>query len=124
MSADDRRRANHRAALGFLRLPPTEPELVLLHRALDHWHGLGQVVVGMRRHGFQVRLGEHGAGQWIAVFFRGRGGHEPIAAAGTAQEATPWRALQRAAWEALGSPWKAMDRIGGRRLVRPTKLIP
>jgi hypothetical protein len=26
--------------------------------------------------GFQVSLGEHGAGQWIAVFFHGRGMHE------------------------------------------------
>jgi hypothetical protein len=50
--------------------------------------------------GFTVSLGEHGVGR-IAVFFHGRGGHEPIAAAGTAQEPTPWRAVQRAAWEAL-----------------------
>jgi hypothetical protein len=35
MSADDRRRANLTAALGFLRLAPTEPELQLLHRWLD-----------------------------------------------------------------------------------------
>jgi hypothetical protein len=45
-----------------------------------------------------VSLGEHGVGRWIATFFHGRGGHEPIAAAGTAQEPTPWRAVQRAAW--------------------------
>jgi hypothetical protein len=44
-----------------------------------------------------LSLGEHDAGRWIAVFFHGRGGHESIAPAGTAQEATPWRAVQRAA---------------------------
>jgi hypothetical protein len=48
-----------------------------------------------------VSLGEHRVGRWIAVFYHGRGGHEPIAAAGTAQEGTPWRAVQRAAWEVL-----------------------
>jgi hypothetical protein len=97
----DRRLANLRAALGFLKLAPRAPELRLLHRWLDSWSGIGLVVAGMSHQGFQVSLGEHGAGQWIAVFYSGRGGgHEP-AAAGTAQAATPWQAVQRAAWEAL-----------------------
>jgi hypothetical protein len=52
----------------------------------------------MSRQGFTVSLGEHGVGRWIAVFYHGGGGHEPIAAAGTTQEATPRRAVQRAAW--------------------------
>jgi len=42
----------------------------------------------MTHQGFQVSLGEHGAAQWIAVFYSGRGGHEPVTAAGTAQAAT------------------------------------
>jgi hypothetical protein len=50
----------------------------------------------MSYQGFQLSLGEHGAGRWIAVFFHGSGGHEPLVAVGTAQEATPWRAVQRA----------------------------
>jgi hypothetical protein len=37
----DQRLANLRAAVAFLRLPPTEPELQLLHRTFDNWHGLG-----------------------------------------------------------------------------------
>jgi hypothetical protein len=97
----DARGRRLRAALGLLRLPPTEPELQLVHRWLDSWSGIGLIVVGMARQGYQVSLGEHGAGQWIAVFYGGRGGHEPVAAAGTAQAATPWRAVQRAAWEAV-----------------------
>jgi hypothetical protein len=59
------------------------------------------IVVGMTHQGVQVSLGEHGAGQWIAVFYAGHRGHEPVAAAGTMQAATPWRAVQRAAWDAL-----------------------
>jgi hypothetical protein len=53
---------------------------------------------------FTVSLGEHGVGRWILPSSTGSGGHEPIAAAGTAQEATPWLAAQRAAWEAI---WRA-----------------
>jgi hypothetical protein len=48
-----------------------------------------------------VSLGEHGAGRWIAVFFHGSGGQVRLAAEGTAQERTAWRAVQRAAWETL-----------------------
>jgi hypothetical protein len=33
----DTRGRRLRAALAFLRLPPTEPELRLLHRWLDTW---------------------------------------------------------------------------------------
>jgi hypothetical protein len=97
----DRRLAALRAALGFLQLAPRASELRLLHRWLDSWAGLGLVVVGMARQGFSVDLGEHGAGRWIAVFYSGRGGHQPVTAAGTAQEPTPWRAVQRAAWMAV-----------------------
>jgi hypothetical protein len=55
----------------------------------------------MRRHGFQVSLGEHGAGQWIAVFYSRHGGYQPVTPAGTAQAATPWQAVQRAGWAVL-----------------------
>jgi hypothetical protein len=95
------RRSRLTAALGFLQLEPRAPELRLLHRWLDSWSGIGLIVVGMSHQGFQVSVGEHGAGQWIAVFDSGRGGHEPVAGAGTAQAATPWRAVQRAAWAAV-----------------------
>ena len=99
---------NLRAALGFLRIPLRAPELQLLHRWLDSWSGIGLVVVGMAHQGFQVSVGEHGAGQWIAVFYSGHGGHEPVAAAGTAQAPTPWEATQRAAWAAV-----SLDAAGG-----------
>jgi hypothetical protein len=69
---------------------------------LDCRAGIGQVVVGMAHQGYQVSLGEHGPARWITVFYRAREGHEPVAAAGTAQEATAWRAVQRAGWAAVG----------------------
>ncbi len=43
-----------------------------------------------------------GVGRWIAVFFHGRGGHEPIAVAGTAQEPTPL-GLSSATWCSMAS---------------------
>jgi hypothetical protein len=91
-----------RATLGFLQLGPARPGAVASVPSLDSWAGIGLIVVGMARQGFSIDLGEHGAGRWIAVFYSGRGGHEPVTAAGTAQESTPWRAVQRAAWETLG----------------------
>jgi hypothetical protein len=42
---DGPRLRNLRAALAFLRLPPTEPELQLLHRWLDTWTGVGLITV-------------------------------------------------------------------------------
>ena len=78
------------AALAAVLVRDKAPELRLLHQWLDSWMGIGLVGSGMSHLGFTVSLGEHGAGRWIAAFFHGRGGDEPIAAAGTAQEGTPW----------------------------------
>ena len=100
MNSPDRH-ATLAATLGFLALEPRAPELRLLHRCFDNWRGLGDVVTGMTRQGYQVSLGDHGAGQWIAVFYAGHGGQQPLEAAGPAQAATPWAAVQRAASDAL-----------------------
>ncbi len=101
----DHRRTLLVAALAALRVRNLDaPELRHVHALLDSWRGIGLIVVGMARQGFQVSLGEHGSGQWIAVFYRGSGGQEQVTAAGTAQAATPWEAVQRAGWEALTKP--------------------
>jgi hypothetical protein len=49
-----------RAAVGFALVPPTEPELRVLHQWLDCWRGVGDVVTGMNRQGYEVSIGDHG----------------------------------------------------------------
>jgi hypothetical protein len=100
LDLDARGRRLH-AALAALLVKAHAPELGLVHRWLDSWAGIGLIVVGMAHQGYQVSLGEHGTARWIAVFYRAGGGHEPVVAAGTAQESTAWRAVQRAAWAVL-----------------------
>ena len=98
----DRRARLMLATLGFLRFDSQlSPVLPALHRWLDSWRGIGDIVTGMKQHGYEVSLGDHGSSQWIAVFYEGHGGDKPLEAAGTAQAPTPWSAVQRAAWEAL-----------------------
>ena len=43
-----------RAALGFLSLAPSEPELQLLHRCFDNWRGIGDIVAGMARQEYDL----------------------------------------------------------------------
>ena len=72
----DRRRSLLTAALGFLRLSPRSRELVVLHRWLDSWSGIGHVVVGMERLGYRVSLRKYGNGDgaWVATFNRDKAG--------------------------------------------------
>jgi hypothetical protein len=87
-----------RAALGFLRLPPTEPELRLLHRWLDTWTGVGLITVGVERQGFRLSLSRIAEGEWRARF-----SVDPmISSAGYGVAPTPWGAVQMAAWRAVG----------------------
>jgi len=46
-----------RAALGFLSLEPRDSELRRLHRCFDTWRGIGDVVAGMARQGYDLELG-------------------------------------------------------------------
>jgi hypothetical protein len=97
----DRRLLTLRAALGFLRLPPRAPELRLLHRWLDSWTGLGLITVGVERQGFRLSLSHITEGEWRAVFMRE---NPMLAPAGFGVAPTPWRAVQDAAWRAVGGP--------------------
>lgn len=66
-----------RATVGLAIVPPTAPELRLLHRGLDCWRGVGDVVTGIQRQGYEVSIGDHG-GRRIAVFYEGHGGYEAL----------------------------------------------
>ena len=88
-----------RAAVGFALVPQDEPELRLLHRWLDSWRGIGDIVVGMARHGCDLQLTDYDAEHWPAAFFVAGQAHSIVA--GSTWEPTPWRATQHAAWDAL-----------------------
>jgi len=77
-------------------VPPTEPELRVLHRWLDSWRGVGDVVMGMARQGWDLQLTEYDAAEhWRATFFVAGQAHSIVG--GSAWESTPWRAVNRAA---------------------------
>ena len=89
-----------RAALGFVSLSAVlDPTLGVLYRWLDSWRGVGDIAVGMRRHGWDLQLTEYGDGHWRATFYVTGMAHSIVG--GSAWEATAWRAVQRAAWEAM-----------------------
>jgi hypothetical protein len=90
-----------RAALAAVLVKGNAPELRLMHACATLGPASGSSSLVWRNQGYQVSLGEHGTARWIAVLYRAGGGHEPVVAAGTAQEATAWRAVQRAAWAAM-----------------------
>jgi len=77
-----------RAAVGLALMPPTEPELRVLHRWLDSWASIGRIVVGMaglrpatdaiRR----ARVARDVLHRWDGTLADERDGH-------------PWHAVQR-----------------------------
>ena len=92
-----------RAALGFagLHRPSYDLALHALRTWLDSWAGIGHVVVGMARQGYDLELTRYDERGWRATFYTSGMGHLPTSATGTGWERTPWHATQRAAWEAL-----------------------
>jgi hypothetical protein len=93
----DRRLATLPAALGFLQLPPRAPELRLLHCWLDTWTGVGLIAVGVERQGLLLSLSHIAEGEWRAQFM----GNALVAPKGFGVAATPWKAVQIAAWAAV-----------------------
>jgi hypothetical protein len=91
------------AVLGFAEcsMPLYDRALHALRTWLDSWPGIGHVAVGMRRQGFDLQLTQYDERGWRATFYTTGMEHSPTSATGTAGEGTPWRATQRAAWEAL-----------------------
>jgi hypothetical protein len=93
------------AALGIvsLRAAPHHPALAALHGWLDSWRGVGDVVVGMHRQGYDVQLTQYNERGWRATFYTTGMEHSATRATASAFEETPWRGVQRAAWEALAN---------------------
>ena len=73
----------------------------ILHDWLDSWSALGLVVAGMTYQGCDLQLTAYAARDWRANFFPVRITHSIVG--GSAWEPTPWRAVQRAAWETLNN---------------------
>src|SRR2546426_1862360 len=92
------------AALGFAgcALPSYDRALHALRTWLDSWSGIGHVAVGMARQGYDLQLTRYDDEKgWRATFYASGMEHSPTSATGSAWERTPWRAVQRAAWDAL-----------------------
>ena len=68
-------------------------------RWLDQWAGVGLVAAGMARQGYDLELTRYGDEGWRATFSPAGPAHSVVS--GSAWQATPWRAVQHAAWEAL-----------------------
>jgi hypothetical protein len=88
-----------RAALAAVLVQAEAPELALVHRWLDNWHGVGLLAVGLHRIGYDLDLRQYGNGHWRASFYVTGLAHSILG--GSAWELTVWRAVQRAGWDAL-----------------------
>ncbi len=64
--ASDRRTLLY-AALAAVLVKSRTPELALVHSLLDSWRGIGFIIVGMLRHGFDLTLTSYQQG-WRATF--------------------------------------------------------
>ena len=91
-------RGRLRAALAAVLVQAEAPELALVHRWLDNWHGVG-LAVGLHRTGYDLDLRQYGDGHWRASFYVTGLAHSILG--GSAWEPTVWRAVQRAGWDAL-----------------------
>jgi hypothetical protein len=88
------------AAARLAAAPGAGPGPAECRRWLDRWAGVGLIAAGMARQGFDLELTRFGDDGWRATFAPAGRAHSVIS--GSAWEATPWRAVQGAAWEALG----------------------
>jgi hypothetical protein len=64
---------------------------------LDTWRGVGRIVEGMIRLGYDVQLTRYGERGWRGTFYAAGREHSPTAATGSAFALTAWQAVQGAA---------------------------
>jgi hypothetical protein len=84
--------------------------MTVLARWMDSWPDLGAVVVGMAAQGCDIQLTEYAGENWRATFFVTRLAHSIVK--GSAYEPTPWRAVQRAAWETVSRTLRPLRTSG------------
>src|SRR5213595_2283841 len=84
------RRALLLAALAAMRVKTNAPELAILHAWPDSWFGLGLVVVGMQRHGYDLTL-THDRSGWRATFLHRPTGSKRGSGEGTSHANRPYR---------------------------------
>src|SRR6266511_4367107 len=91
------------AALGFAgcSMPSYDRALDALRLWLDSWSGIGHVVVGMARQGYDLQLTHYDERGWRATFYTTGMEHSITSATASAWESTTWHAVQGAAREAL-----------------------
>ena len=89
------------ALVGAL-LPADVPEGHAMRPWLSSWTGIGHVTMGMARQDYDLQLTRYGDRGWRATFFLAGPEHSYTGDVASAYEATPWRAVQRAALGALG----------------------
>jgi hypothetical protein len=84
-----------------LRTAGLDPALVALRAWLSGWRGVGLIAAGMARQGYDLSLTRYAELGWRATFYVSGREHSPTGAAASAFEATPFGAVQVAAWETL-----------------------
>jgi hypothetical protein len=77
-----------RAALGFAGLPrpPYDRALWALRTWRDSWAGIGHIVVGMARQGYDLQLTRYDERGWRATFYTTGMEHSPTSEIGMARE--------------------------------------
>jgi hypothetical protein len=93
------------ATLGFNELtqvpPGMEATFAALRAWLDSWRGIGDIVTGMQRQGYDIDLVRWDGRGWRCTFFVSGMEHSLTSTCGSAFEPTPWKAVQRAAARTL-----------------------
>jgi hypothetical protein len=84
-----------------LRTPDSDLALQVLRAWLSGWRGVGLIAAGMARQGYDLSLTRYAELGWRATFYVSGREHSPTGAAASAFEATPFGAVQVAAWETL-----------------------
>ena len=101
MTATPQRRSLLLAALGFALIEGRSAPLGVLRSWLSTWTGIGHVIDGMHRQGYDVQLTQYDERGWRATFYVTGMEHSATSSTASAWEPTPWRAVQRAAFDAL-----------------------